>query len=155
MNKKAEGFDLLGGYTVKMIIAVLCLIILVLIGWYFTTLFTEQTRENQAIATLKELVGMIEYLQKSNLQQTEYFYRSPSGWYIHSDINTADSKPYLCICPTFYSSSCSQNKDLCVKMSCLVTLDDNIKDKEMASKAAEKIIISKLGNCVKLTKEVK
>jgi len=152
ISKKGEdGFQLLGGFSVKLILAVLCILVLIGLAVYISHAFIKDTRDKQAAATISELVGEINSLGKSNVQEIEYAYRSPSEWYMHSSVGQIDKKFYLCICSEAESSSCSQAADICQETSCQIVLDPSIIGKSLAKERAVYLLVKKEGNCFRIS----
>jgi len=144
-NKKAD--FMLGEFGVKLVVAILCLIILVGIAIYVSSLFTEDTRQKQAQATIKDIANDIAYLSSSGQESQEYPYRSPADWYIFYGKGEGNDagKFYLCLCPDNSYNSCKRGG--CQEMTEFsensIKIDDSLQGKKLASKNAEILLIKK------------
>src|SRR5689334_11446733 len=77
-SKKAE---LLEGETMKIILAVICIVFLVILAVQLYGLFANKTRIEQAKATTKEISGVINDLMNSNFVSKQYIILAPKGWF--------------------------------------------------------------------------
>ena len=147
MNKK--GFEMLGEFGVKLILAILCIIILLGLACYISHLFMEDSREKQAKATADDILSQVEVLKNSQLTELDYSYRSPSGWFLHT--TTFVNEVYFCVCPTKSFESCV--KQTCSELKNTILIDESLKDYSLASDRAETIIIKKGENNFRLIKK--
>ena len=147
MNKNKKADFILGEFGVKLVVAILCLIILVGIAIYVSSLFTEDTRQKQAQETIKGIANDIAYLRSSQQESQEYPYRSPADWYIFygKGEGTDAGKFYLCLCPDNSYDSCKRGG--CQEMTEFsensIKIDDNLKGQKLATKNAEILLIKK------------
>jgi hypothetical protein len=151
MKNKAD--FLLGEFGVKMIMAILCIIVLLGIALYLSGLFTTQSRQKQAEATLENVNNEIKLLSDSNLR-IDYTLKSPQDWYFFSALGVLnnDASPYLCICPVNNVQSCVQG-GVCIKTESLIILDASMQGAKIAHTSAENLVISKKDGKVYLSKE--
>lgn len=81
MNKKAE--DILTPEALKFVLAVVCLLLLIYLGYKLYGLFQDKHEMNQAGATLNAVVGKVKSLSKPG-DNTVYSITSPRGWVLQA-----------------------------------------------------------------------
>jgi hypothetical protein len=101
-NKSKKAF-MLGEFTMKIIIAVLCISLLLYLLLALYSTFTNKNEKAQAEATLDKLTEKLKLLTDSNNEIT-LLITEPVGWvfqYYHDGTPTqCNGRPCLCICPS-------------------------------------------------------
>ncbi|MEK6859230.1 MAG: hypothetical protein AABX54_00295 [Nanoarchaeota archaeon] len=87
-NKKAEG--ILESETLRVVIAVMCILLLVVLAYKLYGLFTKKTDVEQAKETLEQIVSKMNGLKEGG--KDEFLVVSPKNWVLMSD------KEQVCIC---------------------------------------------------------
>jgi len=98
-NKKAM---LLPEETLKIIIAALSIIVLMILAYKLYGMFILKTDIEQARATLKDIIGIIENPEKA--EERDYLIASPKEWFLIS----FEDKGELCICPEMDFEVCQK-----------------------------------------------
>jgi len=111
-NKKAD--QLVLPESLKLIIAVLCLLLLIYLAWNLYTLTTTKSKLAQARETLSQIAGKINGLKEG---QDKYMIVSPKDWYL---LQNGDK---LCICS---KEDLEKSKDICCLNGAMEKLDKEI-----------------------------
>jgi hypothetical protein len=108
-NKKAE---ILAEEVVKIVLAVVCIIILIILAAGLYGIFTKKTDLEQARATLKEIVAKIDSLGEG--EQKNVLITSPKDWYIVG-FSKGENMPFdcngencICICERYFAVPASK-----------------------------------------------
>ncbi len=116
--RNKNGFELLGEETLKIIIAVICILFLaaLLAAVYFSLTNNQAVQEAQSVVNgehgISSEVRRIEAGGTSSLQG--FFIPNPAGWYIYGFAGNNVTKP----------NSCSGNNCICVCESALIDIFD-------------------------------
>lgn len=142
----------------KMVIAVGCIIVLIILASGLYGIFTKKTELEQARETLKQLVEKIKLLEEGD--SGNYLITSPKDWYIISYKKGEDSPKNcfmgncLCICNDFNINDCDV-KGICQKNSDeikIVELSDRLSYDTVnyfrIKKAATNLIFEKQGEII-------
>lgn len=114
MRLRKKRGEILVPETFKLIIAVLCIVVLLVLAVKMYTMFRTQTKLEQAKATLDEIVKTINFLDKSSDKTENVLILNPKDWWL-VDFNSAtapavcSNKDCLCICPKTDKESCEKN----------------------------------------------
>ena len=131
ISTKSKKAFLLGEFTMKVIIAVLCisLLLYLLVSIYST--FTNKNEKAQAESTLNKITEKLKLITDSNNEIT-LLITQPSGWvlqYFSTGTPTScNGKPCLCICPsktriTNQLAKCNDD-GVCKEVSSIIILEN-------------------------------
>lgn len=76
MNKKADSHEILSPEVIKITLAIMCLLLLVYLGYKLASIFIDKHRIDQAKAVLEDISGKISSLKKQG-DSAEYSIRNP------------------------------------------------------------------------------
>lgn len=100
INNKRADIGILPGETLKIILAVICIVILIYLGFYLSNIFIDQKRIEQARSTLEQINIRAELL-KENAKE-DFLYLAPKDWFIKMQtlnfIKECKSDYCLCLC---------------------------------------------------------
>jgi len=160
MNKRAF---LLGEETVKIIVAVICVVFLVAIlaSIYFSATGSQKSKEAQSIVNGEN--GLAKEITRINSDGTPneqgFLIPNPSGWYLYSF--TGDKKPNLCagancICVcgnVLVDLFNAQTKECDKKGVCVIVENLNTFEKIKIEKSGIYLLIKKTNGILEVTKK--
>jgi hypothetical protein len=90
MNKKAQ--DMVLSETVRIYIAIACIVLLLILAFAFYGIFTKKTAKEQAKSELDQIMGFVGLLKEG--ESHEFLIENPKDWiFFYDNVNKQ-----LCIC---------------------------------------------------------
>jgi len=80
-DKKADSHEMLSPEVIKITLAILCLLLLVYLGYKLASIFIDKHKIDQAKAVLEDINGKISNL-KNQGDNVDYSVRNPAGWWL-------------------------------------------------------------------------